>query len=124
MSKTFTLFKNIAAPKGQSRHDIYTVPVGRSAIVDIRITPTYTSSSSGSGGGSSGGSNVIAIYISVVIRKQGSGSGSIGNDNFTSSNLLKLDGCILESGDTLSISVNSIGVEDLNIAVAIGGILQ
>ena len=117
MSKTFTLFKGIAAPKGSSTHDIYTVPTGKSAIVDIRITPTYTISSDSS-------RNVITINISVIIRKQGGGSGVIGVDSFTSSNLLKLDGCILESGDTLLISVNSIGVENLNIAVAIGGILQ
>ena len=119
MSKTFTLFKNITAPKGSSTHEVYTVPVGRSAIVDITITPTYTSNDS-----SSSGSNNITINISVVIKKQNGSLGIIGNDSFKSSNSFKLDSCILESGDTLSISVNGIGVEDLSIAVAIGGILQ
>lgn len=116
MSKTFTLFKSITAAQGSSTHNIYEVPVGKSAIVDIAITPTYTSDSSGS-------SN-ITINISVVVRKQNGTSGIIDNDSFKSSNSLRAERCILEGGDTIIISVNVIGVERSNIAVVIGGILQ
>lgn len=118
MSKTFTLFKNITAAQGSSTHNIYEVPVGRSAIVDITITPTYTSDSS-----SSGSSN-ITINISVIIRKQNGTTGIVDNDSFKSSNSLRLERCILESGDTIIISANVIGVDSSNIAVVMGGILQ
>lgn len=116
MSRTFTLFKRITAAQGSSTHNIYEVPVGKSAIVDITITPTYTSNGSGS-------SN-ITINISLVVKKQNNTTGIIDNDSFKSSNSLRVERCILEGGDTISISVNIIGVDSSNIAVVIGGILQ
>ena len=91
MSKTFTLFKSIAAPKGSSTHEVYTVPVGRSAIVDMTITLTYTSNSGSGSSGSSGSSNNITLNISVVIRKQTGSSGLIGSDSVKSNNTIKLD---------------------------------
>lgn len=117
MSRTFTLFRTIAAPVGQSTHDMYKIPTGRSAIVDINILwnnyiPNDNSDTDPS------------IYISVNIKKQAGGSVSVGNDNFSSHNSLKLKRCILESGDTISISLNGLKASSFNIIVAISGILQ
>ena len=118
MSGTFTIFKEIACTEASTHYTelVYTVPVGRAVIVDIRIWAEPT--------------NTAPIGVSLWTNKEDSMEYYMpGMECYqyplTASDALRVDRFVLEGGDRIYVSAfsNIVQTPEPKITIQVRGVL-